>query len=63
MQVGDIVTCAGKLFIDGKERVWIGVVLEPAQPERWMIYWNDGKTENIPAHLLERMEVINVESR
>ena len=62
VQVGDLVTTPGKLFVDGVERIWIGVVVEPAQPERWIVYWNDGKTENIPEHLLECMEVIN-ESR
>ena len=60
VQVGDLVTTPGKLFVDGTERVWIGVVIEPAQRNRWMVHWNDGKRENIPEHL---MEVVNAESR
>ena len=59
VQVGDLVTCAGKLFLDGKPIQWIGLVVEPAQPDRWMVLWNDGKIENLPLHMLERMEIIN----
>ncbi len=59
MKVGDLVTTAGVLLLDGKPKKWIGLVVEPAQPNRWMVFWNDGKTENIPDHMLELMEVIN----
>ncbi len=53
MQVGDLVTCQGRLLLDGHDVEWIGLIVERAQPDRWMVLWNDGKTENNPENILE----------
>ena len=53
MQVGDLVKTEGKVYIDGKAKRWLGLVVEKAQPERWMVLWNNGQVENMPDHLLE----------
>ena len=54
MQVGDLVTIGGKLFMDDEPVQWVGILLE-AEPDMdvGIVHWNDGKTEEVPIPCLE----------
>ena len=53
MQVGDLVTIGGRLFMDDKEIEWVGILLEEEGNTHWIVHWNDGKTESLPHSCLE----------
>ena len=58
MEIGDLVTCDGTIYVKGKPKRWVGLVMEKAQPKRWRVLWNNGQIDNIPESMIWKVEAI-----